>query len=88
LKEAGKKGAKTVLITAKSAGDEENLCDERLLIASRKYLDHGNVISPQFPILVMMDLIYSYYIEHDKEKKEEIHEQTIKALEEKKHENY
>jgi hypothetical protein len=29
-------------------------------------LNHGNVISPQFPILVMLDIIYGYYVEQNK----------------------
>ena len=60
--------------------DYEDICDELILIASRKYLDHGNVISPQFPILIMLDLIYSYYLEHDKKKKETMHDDTVRAL--------
>ena len=56
--------------SGKNKDDYEDICDELVLIASRKYLDHGNVISPQFPILIMLDLIYSYYLEHDKKKKE------------------
>ena len=64
LEESKKRGADTILITGKNRDDYEDICDELVLIASRKYLDHGNVISPQFPILIMLDLIYSYYLEH------------------------
>ena len=60
--------------------ESKKICDELVLIASRKYLDHGNVISPQFPILIMLDLIYSYYLEHDKKKKETMHDDTVRAL--------
>lgn len=74
-----KRGADTILITGKNRDDYENICDELVLIASRKYLDHGNVISPQFPILIMLDLIYSYYLEHDK-RKETMHDDTVRAL--------
>ena len=28
-------------------------------------MNYGNVISPQFPALVMLDIIYSYYVEQD-----------------------
>lgn len=69
LEESKKRGADTILITGKNKDDYEDICDELVLIASRKYLDHGNVISPQFPILIMLDLIYSYYLEHDKKEK-------------------
>ena len=50
------------------------------ILITRKYLDQGNVISPQFPILIMLDLIYSYYLEHDKKKKETMHDDTVRAL--------
>ena len=39
-------------------------------------------ISPQFPILVMLDIIYSYYVEQDKFAKEILHDNTLRALEE------
>ena len=80
LEESKKRGADTILITGKNRDDYEDICDELVLIASRKYLDHGNVISPQFPILIMLDLIYSYYLEHDKKKKETMHDDTVRAL--------
>lgn len=80
LEESKKRGADTILITGKNKDDYEDICDELVLIASRKYLDHGNVISPQFPILIMLDLMYSYYLEHDKKKKETMHDDTVRAL--------
>ena len=53
-----------------------------VLIPSLTHLNHGNVISPQFPILVMLDIIYSYYLEQDKYEKEVLHDNTLRALEE------
>lgn len=82
LKEAHRRGAKTVLLTAKNKDTFEEFCDEVVLLPSMKYLNHGNVISPQFPILVMLDIIYSYYIEKDKYVKEILHDNTLRALEE------
>lgn len=82
LKEAHRRGAKTVLLTAKNKDMFEEFCDEVVLLPSMKYLNHGNVISPQFPILVMLDIIYSYYIEKDKYVKEILHDNTLRALEE------
>ena len=54
LKEAYRKGAKTILFTANNRGDFEQFCTEVVLIPSLRHLNHGNVISPQFPILVMI----------------------------------
>ena len=82
LNEAHKRGAKTVLLTAKNKGVFEEFCDEIVLLPSLRHLNHGNVISPQFPILVMLDIIYSYYVEQDKFAKEILHDNTLRALEE------
>lgn len=82
LREAHKRGAKTVMITAQNKDSYAEYCSEVLLLPSLRHLNHGNVISPQFPILVMLDLIYSHYVEQDKPKKESFHDNTLRALEE------
>ncbi len=82
LREAHKRGAKTVIITAQNKDFYAEYCSEVLLLPSLRHLNHGNVISPQFPILVMLDFIYSYYVEQDKPKKESFHDNTLRALEE------
>lgn len=81
LKEAHTRGAKTVLLTANNKEEYEEFCTEVVLLPSLRHLNHGNVISPQFPILVMLDIIYSYYVEEDKYKKETLHDNTLRALE-------
>ena len=85
LKEAHRRGAKTVILTAKNRGIFEEFCDEIVLLPSLRHLNHGNVISPQFPILVMLDIIYSYYVEQDKFAKELLHDNTLQALGEGEH---
>lgn len=82
LNEAHRRGAKTVLLTAKNKGIFDEFCDEVVLLPSLRHLNHGNVISPQFPVLVMLDIIYSYYVEQDKFAKEILHDNTLRALEE------
>ena len=64
----------------KSEFDE--YCSEVVLLPSLKHLNHGNVISPQFPILVMLDIIYGYYVEQNKYIREGMHDSTLRALEE------
>lgn len=81
LNEASKRGAKTVLLTAKNRGIFDRFCDEVVLFPSLKHLNHGNVISPQFPILLMVDIIYSSYVEQDKFAREILHDNTLRALE-------
>lgn len=82
LKESHQRGAKTVLLTAHNNAEFDGFCDEVVLVPSLKHLNHGNVISPQFPVLVMLDIIYACYVEQDKYKKETLHDNTLRALEE------
>ncbi len=81
LKESKKRGAKTVLVTAEAPERFREICSEVIRMPSLRYLNYGNVISPQFPILLMMDILYSYYSAQDKVKKEALHDDTIRALE-------
>ena len=85
LREAHRRGAKTVILTAKNRGIFEEFCDEIVLLPSLRHLNHGNVISPQFPILVMLDIMSSYYVGQDKFAKELLHDNTLRALEEGEH---
>ena len=80
LQEAHQKKARTVLLTAKNKPEYDGFCDEVLLIPSLLHLNHGNVISPQFPILLMTDIFYSYYVSQDKYEREILHDSTLKAL--------
>lgn len=82
LQKSHERGAKSVLITAANRDIFAEFCDEIVLVPSLKHLNYGNVISPQFPILVMLDIIYSYYVEQDKVQKEQMHDDTLRALEE------
>lgn len=87
LREAHKRGAKTVLLTANNRENFVDFCDEVVLIPSLNHLNHGNSISPQFPILVMMDIIYSYHSQQDKFKNEILHGTTLLALEDEEEQN-
>lgn len=82
LREAYRKGAKTVLFTANNGEEFGEYCSEVVLLSSLRHLNHGNVISPQFPILVMLDIIYAYYVEQNKYIREGMHDSTLRALEE------
>lgn len=80
LQQAHEKKSKTVLITAHKNGRISSYCDEIVLIPSLKYLNYGNVISPQFPILIFLDIIYSYYVSMDKRRMQVLHTGTLRAL--------
>lgn len=88
LKEAHERKAKTVLLTAQNRTEYETYCDEVVLLPSLRHLNHGNVISPQFPILLMLDIWYSYYVGQDKYAKEILHDHTLKALKGEERKNY
>ena len=49
-------------------------------MASLEYLENGNLISPQFPMLLVLDLIYSEYINIDPVFKSAILEDTVTTL--------
>ena len=80
LQEAHEKKARTVLLTAKNKPEFDSFCDEVMLLPSLIHLNHGNVISPQFPILLMTDIFYSCYVSQDKYSKEILHDSTLRAL--------
>lgn len=71
LVQAGKKGAKTVLLTAGKIDPSQ--FDHLIPLANIGRLHYGQGISPQIPMLLMVDLIYSHFLEIDREKKEKIY---------------
>ncbi len=72
--------AKVVLITANKNVKEKEYCDEVLYVAMTKDLDGGTMISPQFPVLVMIDIFYTYYFENNSYFKAKKHRETLSAL--------
>ncbi len=85
LQEAHQRGSKTILITSRYNILYKEFCDEVVLIASIKGLESGNSISPQFPILIIMDIIYNEYVYLNKKEKLAMHGDTLRALQSKKH---
>lgn len=66
LKRAHARGAKVLIFTSKSNAVLKSCCDEILLIAaSDNTQDDITQISPQFPLLVMIDIFYQYFIHTD-----------------------
>lgn len=52
-----------------------------MLFAVKANLEKGKAISPQFPILVMVDIIYSRMLRMDDFRRETLHEYTLEVLE-------
>lgn len=82
LREAYNKGAKTVLFTTNNGKKFSEYYSEVVALSSLRHLNYGNVISPQFPILIILDIIYAYYVEQNKYIREGMHDSTLCALEE------
>ncbi len=71
LTAAKDKGAKTVLFSTRAA-DFQTHYTEAVTLASVPHLDYGNRISPQFPMLILLDILYAYFLEINREQKEAI----------------
>ena len=80
LKEASNRGSSIVLITSKQDEEMKTYCDEILFIAVKEHLENRKAISPQFPVLVIVDIFYSHFLQSDRLRKEELHSNTINAL--------
>ena len=80
LKSAHDRGKKTVFFTSADSQSLHEFCDEVVVVASLEYLENGNLISPQFPMLLVLDLVYSEYINIDSVIKSAILEDTVTTL--------
>lgn len=81
VKLAKEHGACAVLFTASRRQALQEFCDEILLVASTRNLETSSVISPQFPLLVMMDIFYMYLLHTDYAGKSSLLTKTLSALE-------
>lgn len=80
LKVAKNKKAKTVIITSNNDYRLYEFCDETLLVAVTKNLEIGNIISPQFPILLAVDVLYAQFLNLDYKSKSEILMNTVSKV--------
>lgn len=80
IKIAKKSGAQVIFITANSGTEVSNFCDELLQVAYLKNLDTGTKISPQFSLLVVIDVLYSYYFANDSYFKAKKYNVTLSAI--------
>ena len=75
-----RQGARTMLITGKNRQTYEDFCNEILLVPSLQHLNHGNLISPQFPLLLMIDILYAAYVNDDRMRIEKIQREVQRTL--------
>lgn len=83
LRSAKRGGAAVILMTSHMEQRFKEFCNEVVLIAVRENLEQGKAISPQFPILIMVDMIFSRILQSDHARRELLHDYTLEALEEK-----
>lgn len=75
LQNASRIGAKSILLTSQPDGNSH--VDEVVQVASMRNLDQGTRISPQLPILFMIDIIYGYFLSANKSQRLEIFNKTV-----------
>lgn len=81
IKIAKEHGAYVVLLTAsKDSALLNSCCDEIIPVAAPKNFTTGTLISPQFPLLIMLDIFYSYYLQTDYATRFSIYSETLSAL--------
>lgn len=80
LTAAAKQGSATVLFTANNDPEFVKQFDEVQLFALKNHLDYGRMISPQFPALVVLDMLYADYMNTDKAVRHAIWQRTYDAL--------
>lgn len=78
--QANGKEATTIFITSRFHEKFAASFDEVVLTAVKQNLEYGNVISPQFPILVIMDIIYANYIKENRSDKKAIYDTTVEPI--------
>lgn len=77
---AKRKGACAVCITARQDSTIAKECEEVIRVASLKNLDTGTKISPQFSILMVVDVLYTYYFANDSYFKTQKYKDTLSAV--------
>lgn len=82
LRESSKRKAQTVFFTANENEKFRQYCTEIVYLPSFRYMSNGNMISPQLPLLILIDIIYHYYVNQDKYLKKSLHGDTLNALSE------
>lgn len=71
LHKAHLKGAQTVLLTTGLPDLAQNF-SEVITVATLNHLHYGQRISPQIPLLMVIDLLYAYFFDIDRPRKESI----------------
>ncbi|MDO4435862.1 MAG: MurR/RpiR family transcriptional regulator [Cardiobacteriaceae bacterium] len=80
LQNAHEQGASSVLFTGYAMPEFRASFDEVVLFSLKNQMEHGRMISPQFPALVVLDMLYADYMNTHKEERDQIWQRTYQAL--------
>ncbi|MDB2106437.1 MULTISPECIES: MurR/RpiR family transcriptional regulator [Clostridium] len=81
LRDAKDKGAKTVMISANKVYEYRDYYDELVLIGGLKNLAVSDKISPQVPALIVIDVLYTHYLNYNNDNKKEKLKMTLEHVE-------
>ncbi len=82
LRTARNNGASTLLLTGSTSKSLRRQFDETLTVATYQDLSTGLNTSPQFPLVIMIDLIFAHYLHTNLDKNIETYHATERALNE------
>lgn len=77
---AKKKGASVVYITTNENAEVADCCEELIRVASTKNTEAGNMVSPQFSLLMMLDVLFAYYFANNTYYKVKKYKETMSVL--------
>lgn len=80
LKHAKNKGAYTVILSSIDSEDFNEIFDQVLPMALKKNLELSNIISPQFPGMILLDILYMKILKKRKETLEIFNKTTSDLL--------
>lgn len=80
LKNAHEQGACSILFTGNAMPQFRAAFDEVVLFALKSHMEHGRLISPQFPALVVLDMLYADYMSTHTAERDQIWQRTYQAL--------
>jgi DNA-binding MurR/RpiR family transcriptional regulator len=80
LREAKEKGAKTIMLSAARVYEYRSYYDELILIGGLKNLAISDKISPQVPALIVVDILYSHYLNYNNDNKKEKLQMTLEHI--------
>lgn len=83
LRDSRRNGAHTILVSSQDITQSVDIgLTEMVLVGSIEHLANGNRVSPQFPLLIFADCLFSYYKKTNHEEIEAYYSKTIIQKEE------